>query len=60
MRSLITLTVTFLRVRSKAKHAGLNWKETINLIVDSSIAHLDWMDQHKDIKNPQNGGKNKC
>ena len=60
MRSLITLTVTFLRVRSKAKHAGLSWKETMNLIVDSAIANLEWMDQHKDIKNSKNGGKNKC
>ncbi len=36
-----------LRVRAKARTAGLTWKETLNLISDSSMANLEWMESFK-------------
>lgn len=47
MRGIIQLTVMLLRVRAKARTAGLTWKETLNLISDSSMANLEWMESFK-------------
>lgn len=57
--------VMLLRVRASARHAGLTWKETMELISDSSQANLEWMsmypvlkDQEIEIKTNKLGNQN--
>ena len=50
MRAFIQLMVMLLRVRASARHAGLTWKETMELISDSSEANLDWMSDFPELR----------